>query len=458
MSTERQTALDAIYKSFQLSDSKLQEITQHFLDDFSKGLRGDPNGLAMIPAYVTRIPDGSERGSFLVLDFEWTAFRVSQIQLQGKQKFASVDKVFEIAPQLKSGELSTFVDYLVTSIKSFVEENRLNGTASNPIPFGVTFPFQLKKTSPSRSVIAGWSKGFALRSGVGEDILKLLEQGLARKGVYIRGAAIINDTVATTLAQGYLSNKCALGAIFGIGTNAAIVENASNIKSLQKSLGGQMFVNTEWGAFGSGKKIIPTTPYDRKLQRESVRPGFHVYEKLIGWMYLGEIVRNVVTSLIDQDILFNGTSTPVLNTSFGLDTYVVAQIDGAASIQDVKALLVEHLQFQPDTISDADAKIIRTIAEQVGTRAARLSSVGIAAALIHGGYAKLGGGRSTSGKITLAISGELILLYPKFESRVRQGLDALVGAEVEKDVEFKVIADPSALGAALAVYETQNRA
>lgn len=48
MSAERLSALDAIYKSFDISDSKLQELSKLLLNDFENGLRGDPKALAMV--------------------------------------------------------------------------------------------------------------------------------------------------------------------------------------------------------------------------------------------------------------------------------------------------------------------------------------------------------------------------------------------------------------------------
>lgn len=59
----------------------------------------------------------------------------------------------------------------------------------------------------------------------------------------------------------YLSGHC-LGAIFGTGTNGAYIEKVENIVKLGDSPvrknGGDMVINTEWGAFDNSVSIPAT--------------------------------------------------------------------------------------------------------------------------------------------------------------------------------------------------------
>src|SRR5882762_1975678 len=74
------------------------------------------------------------------------------------------------------------------------------------------------------------------------------------------------------------------------------------------------------------------TPFDNKLDRESINPRFQAYEKFISGMYLGEITRNILLALIDaapRPILFDGKSTEVINTHYGLDSAVMSHIEDA---------------------------------------------------------------------------------------------------------------------------------
>lgn len=54
--------LDSIEQQFELSDEKLREITAHFVKMYQLGLQHGHEPMAMIPTYVTAVPDGSETG------------------------------------------------------------------------------------------------------------------------------------------------------------------------------------------------------------------------------------------------------------------------------------------------------------------------------------------------------------------------------------------------------------
>ncbi len=189
-----------------------------------------------------------------------------------------------------------------------------------------------------------------------------------------------------------------------------------------------MMVNTEWGAFDNVRDVLPTTPFDSKVDRESINPRFQAYEKFLSGMYLGEITRNILLALIDaapKPILFNGKSTERLNKHYGLDTEVLSLVEGAwradapregvseeeeeeenAALRDFSAPLVEeriapatlrrlnkvrevvqeHLGFAPGEVSLRDAALVQWAAALVVRRAARLSACGIATVALQMGY------------------------------------------------------------------------
>src|SRR6202035_4108393 len=92
-----------------------------------------------------------------------------------------------------------------------------------------------------------------------------------------------------------------------------------------------MAVNMEWGAFDNERRVIHLTPYDNKLDRESINPRLQIFEKLISGMYLGEIARNVMVHLIDRGLLFNGLSSPDLNNQWSFETAYMSTIEAEAS-------------------------------------------------------------------------------------------------------------------------------
>lgn len=58
-----------------------------------------------------------------------------------------------------------------------------------------------------------------------------------------------------------------------------------------------MAINCEWGAFDNEHKVLPRTPYDIIIDKESPRPGQQAFEKMIAGLYLGEIFRLAVLDL-----------------------------------------------------------------------------------------------------------------------------------------------------------------
>ncbi len=145
------------------------------------------------------------------------------------------------------------------------------------------------------------------------------------------------------------------------------------------------------------RSVLPSTPFDNKLDRESINPRFQAYEKFISGMYLGEITRNLLLNLIDASppILFNGNSTSILNTHYGFDTAYMSDVENAATLEDVKKVIVERVGFNPEDVSLDDAKIVKWACHLVAARAAKLSGCAVASVLIQTGLARLGGGSSS---------------------------------------------------------------
>lgn len=195
--------------------------------------------------------------------------------------------------------------------------------------------------------------------------------------------------------------------------------------------------------------MLPTTPFDNKLDRKSINPRFQAFEKFISGMYLGEIVRNILLTLIDTapiSLLFEGYSSAELNAHYGIDTAIMSEVeaaweagrprdtsvkcvegghdpleatpaseeakseqDGASNsshwadidnaspsdkqrLEKIRSIIIERLFIDPAHVSLRDAAILRWAVSLVAGRAAKLSSCAVATVLIQTGRAKLGGG------------------------------------------------------------------
>ena len=214
-------------------------------------------------------------------------------------------------------------------------------------------------------------------------------------------------------------------------------------------------------------------------------------------MYLGEIARNVILSLIDaspQPLLFGGNCTPSLNKQWGLDTAVLSEVEeawqgigrfapgqaGIAVVSDeeklshVRDVIVRRLGFtDPTHVSLADADVVRQVCGLVVTRAACLSACAVAAILVQTGRARCVDSdaptplRDEGKRIGVGVDGRfvsfhlscprsiysfrlvqpsLVEFYPRFESMMRETLRTLVGPEVESRVDIGLAKDGSGAG------------
>jgi len=267
----------------------------------------------------------------------------------------------------------------------------------------------------------------------------MLNQAFVRKGLKVKVAALVNDTVGTLMSHAYNDPQTLVGVILGTGTNAAYVEKIENVKKWKgpKPASGEMIINCEWGAYDEEKAMLPLTQYDNKLDAESSNPGQHIYEKMISGMYLGEICRNVFLDLIEKKYLFNGYLSDELKKANSFETQYMSRIerDYSADLSDTKIVLQDLLGI-PNTTA-RDRRIVRRIVELVGIRAARLSACCIAGLVTQ--MKKLDG-------CTVAIDGSVYEHYPHFGNRIQDALRELLGIFAE-NITLALGKDGSGIGA-----------
>ncbi|KAF8211515.1 hexokinase [Mycena galopus ATCC 62051] len=502
--TDAQFILDEIHRQFQFSPDAMTALTGQFLEEFKVGLGNYNHPMAMIPTFVTGVPDGTETGTFLALDLGGTNMRVCEVVLHGDTTFTLRQQKYKVSDALKTGEATVLFDYLADSVDAFLtshppsshgETDPFAQPAPDVVHLGLTFSFPVEQTALDSGKILTWTKGFSAKHAIGNDVVKLLQDAFDRKHMHVKCVALVNDTVGALLSRAYTAGGCMLGAIFGTGTNGAYVEELSNIRKLANdpagSRGGIMVVNTEWGAFNNTRSHLPSTPFDNALDRQSINPRFQAFEKLISGMYLGEITRNLLLSLVDaapKSLLFGGNTTAALNAQWGFDTSFMSGVEGAwegkdsknsgantvpqlsafddlekldpvmkGRLERVRAVIVKDLGFKQADVSLRDCAIVRWASSLVARRAALLSGVAVATVLIQTGRAVLPGqnGKPTKNepKISVGVDGSLIEFYPHFEETLRESLRILVGEEVEKRVNIGMAKDGSGVGAALCALQ-----
>ncbi|KAI8988351.1 hexokinase-domain-containing protein [Mycotypha africana] len=432
-------AVDTIVDRFTVDGETLKKITDQFVVEMNKGLDQEGATVAMIPSFVSGRCTGDEKGSFLALDLGGTNLRVCQVNLLGGGEHTIRQQKYVVSEELKLGPMRNLCDFIADCVDSFLTEN---GTSSqDALQLGYTFSFPIYQSSINRGVLKQWTKGFNCSGAVGKDVAVMLQDSFRRKNINVNIAAIVNDTVGTLMAYAYRHPNTTMGVIMGTGFNAAYYENMKDVKKWKGDKDQEMVINMECGAFDIERRVLPMTVYDNKLDRESINVYQQYHEKMVAGMYLGEITRNALLDLIDQQLLFGGRSSKELNKNWSFETAYMStiEVDETPDLSEAAHILESVLNIPSTTL--ADRQIVKTICHAVGLRAARIAACHIAGVLRKTG--KVGE------EAIIAIDGSLYEFYPFFEHNMRQSMNEILGEADSAKVKFDLARDGSGLGAAI---------
>lgn len=303
----------------------------------------------------------------------------------------------------------------------------------------------------NRGVLSTWTKGFSCTGAVGKDPVLLLQDALLRKHVPVKVSALVNDTVGTLLSNAYNKPATLAGLILGTGANGAYIEKMEKIGKWKggKTTADEMIINMEFGAFDNERKVLPLTRFDNKLDRESINPHAQIYEKLVSGMYLGEITRNILTDMIDRELLLKRDENTSIAWSkdisrhWSFETAFMSNIetDSSDDLESTKEILDTNLNLHD--VTTIEARFIKKICELVGKRAARLAATSIAAIVGHCGIEEDG--------CDIGIDGSLFEFYPSFEDRIYEALGEMMPdiADIKQTIRLGLARDGSGVGAAL---------
>ncbi|KAL6897855.1 hypothetical protein ACP4OV_006814 [Aristida adscensionis] len=429
---------------------RLNEVAAAMEEEMRAGLREEgATKIKMIISYVDNLPTGNEEGIFYALDLGGTNFRVLRVQLAGKDKRVAKreSKEVSIPPHLMSGTASELFSFIASALAKFIASEQHSDTfeGNKQRELGFTFSFPVRQTSIASGTLIKWTKAFSIDDAVGEDVVAELQTAMQKKGVDMRVAALINDTVGTLAAGRYYDEDVVGGVILGTGSNAAYVEQASAIPKFEGELpkSGNMVINTEWGNFYS--PCLPVTEYDEALDEESLNPGEQIFEKLISGMYLGEIVRRVLLKIALQSTLFGNVNHTKLATRFLLRTPDISAMhhDETPDLSVVAEKLADNLKIRDTSLETR--KMVVEICDIVTRRSARLAAAGIVGILRKIGRCVPGDERRS----VVAIDGGLFEHYTEFRQCLESTLVELLGEEASTSLAVKLTKDGSGLGAAL---------
>lgn len=442
--------------------SRLINVQQNLIKAMQKGLSARnakehaEASVKMLPTYVSRLPDKTEKGTFLALDLGGTNFRVLLITITPKtdrfEAKTEIDsRIYRISKKLMASTSEDLFDYIAKCIKDFLDVKEVH---NEDIPIGFTFSFPCRQKSLNQAELITWTKGFTCSGGVDEDIGELLSKSLSKYEELknCKLTAVCNDTVGTLMSCAFEEPDCKIGLICGTGSNACYTEKSRNIMMLSDEVRNsteQMCINMEWGAFGDhGELDDILTSFDKEVNDNSCNVGKQTFEKLISGMYQGELVRLILRRLHAKGLVFSGEKVEALYQQASIDTSFLSMIEECncekfREIQDV------IYQFLGVGALKSDCDIVWDVCKTVSTRAAKLAGTGISA-VAHQIKQSYPNNRDNMLHITCGVDGTVYRKHPTF-AKIMQETTNTILEDDPITVTFTLSNDGSGKGAALTV-------
>ncbi|NXW65907.1 HXK2 protein, partial [Eurystomus gularis] len=403
----------------------LQAVKGRMLQAMRKGLSRQTHAQAnvrMLPTYICSTPDGTEKGDLLVVELCQSHVRTLWVTLlgDGNQSPQVMYKIFDMPGDIMQGKGEALFDFIAQCVRQFLAGI---GSPQHRLPLGFVFPFSCRQTQLDKAEFVSWSKGFSCSDMEGKDVVQLLQSAINKQELYhVDVVALLNDTVGTMMTCSMEGKPCEVALVVDKGTNSCFMAEAQQVEMVDET-SGQMCVNTEWGYFGDDGTLSDIlTPYDQHVDQESSNPGEkRQFEKLVGSLYLGEIVRHVLIALATEKALFIGSSVAVLRTKGVLKTQQILEImDNEEGMAEAKRAL-EALGLQP---GERDCCRVQQVCRVVVSRAAALCATGLAAILSHMCQSR----ELEQLVVNVAVDGELYRRHPRF-GEIMQSVTGLLAPE-----------------------------
>ncbi|KAK1483591.1 hexokinase [Colletotrichum tamarilloi] len=470
-----------IVHDFDFPPEDVRRATTHFLKQLNEGLQEDGTSMCQIPSFVTKLPNGSEKGVCLAIDLGGTNLRVCSVELHGDSTYSLTQSKAVIPRHLMAAP--TYKDlfrFIALQMKEFLETHHPEDLTTwsqllkegdaiteeirqkHCKSLGFTFSFTFDQHAINEGTLLYWTKSFGIADAVGRDPCAMLQEALDEQHLPLLVTALANDTVGTLAARAYTSpgrSSNVVGAIFGTGTNGAYMERVSRITKLHSRVefstsasDAMMALNTEWGGFDNKLEVLPSTRFDRDLDRDSVNPDDQHFEKRISGMYLGELLRRILIDLSQpgQSLFgFQVSGDSPLYTPDSIDSSLLsaAMISRGLGTNLLRPFLYGARSLWKLITSWLHVKVRFTISSK-GT---------------SGDFSTPGDGDSSQAEndgedsneiIDVGVDGSLIEHFPNFEENLREALREIpeIGVMGDRRIRIGMARDGSGVGAALIAW------
>ena len=144
----------SITNEFDLDSDTFKAIVDGFKEECERGLNTtSASGLAtMIPSYVTRMPTGDEKGTFLALDLGGSNLRVSAVELLGEGQAEVLREIRRtVSDAQRTGSSNYFFDWIADAVGELLDnlpphhQDIFGSSSTNqPVAMGVCWSFPLE--------------------------------------------------------------------------------------------------------------------------------------------------------------------------------------------------------------------------------------------------------------------------------------------------------------------------
>ncbi|XP_059162251.1 hexokinase-1-like [Physella acuta] len=445
LSQEKWSKLEQVLKPLSLTDEILEKLMNEFKEQMHLANSPDENirkksDLLMMNTFIRILLDGTEQGDYLGLDLGGTNFRVVLVRFKDGVADTTT-QYYELTDETLSGPSAGVFDFIAESVQDFLLKQGL-ANSKEKIPAGFTFSFPSTQLELNKSILLTWTKTFKCPDGVGEDPVAMLEAAIQRKAkdLPVDVVVVLNDTVGTLMAGNYLDKKCRVGLGIGTGSNAAFVENISDIEKWTGDYEDpkHVIVNVELGSTGdNGCMDFYRSEYEKEIDKFSNFPGSYTFEKSFSGLYLGEFVRLVLVRLIKDGTLFNGQGGKLVDGRWEFTTSHVTSVESDVddSTTNTKNVLKK---FDLDSVAtEEDIVIVREVCEFISYRGAYIIAA-VMSVLIN--YVSLP-------EVTIGVDGSIYERHPKFHNSMMEVFEKF---SPQTKVKMILAKDGSGQGAAFA--------
>lgn len=396
----------------------IQMLTEQFMSEMERGLRGEASSLKMIPTYISADGTPPDDVPVIAIDAGGTNLRIALVVFSNGVPVISRVEKYEMPGSRTEVSSDEFFDGLAEKILPFTEKSEIIG-------FCFSYPAEIfpnrdgKILCLTKEVCVTNAEGLV----IGYELLKKLHDKGAEKNFKF---TLLNDTAAS-LMGGVAVKKhdgCdgLAGLILGTGNNTCYVEKGEKILKLNGAQ--DMIINCESGNFSKALRGVS----DEMTDESSENPGEYLFEKMLSGVYHGKVI----------------TNTAVLASRKGLLSKGFEEIDPPFTTPELDDFLRGKNNRVLQMCSGNDPEVLREIIGLSFERAAKLVCANVAALCLH-----CGAGKNSKHPFCVFAEGSAFYNSLLFSEKLQKYVKSYIEDRLSRFVIFKRAENLTLTGAAL---------